>query len=302
MRTLNSSTDLAGILLGLISSAAFGMIPLFSLPLMRSGIAIPTVLTYRFTIAAVVMGFFLRLRGEKLLAPAKELGKLGLLSSMYLLAVAFFYTAFNYLPSGVTATIQFLYPVMVMLIMICFFHESFYWPCALALVLAFCGVAALCWTPGLETGSSPHAIWGVILALLAGLANCLYIVGLQVARLPHINGQVTTFWVMLFGAIFCLIQALSTNSLQWISKPEQIALAILLALITAVFSNLTLIMAIKRIGSTLTSILGVMEPLTAVIIGTLVFHEPFTFLVALGVLLVAAAVAVVVLMPGKKKA
>lgn len=297
---LKSGADPAGIILGLLSSAAFGMIPLFSLPLMRAGISVSTILTYRFAIAAAVIGIYLRSRGEKLLALPGEIAKLGLLSSMYLLAVAFFYSAFEYLPSGVTATIQFLYPVMVMLIMICFFHEPFYWPFALALLLAFCGVAALFWTPGLETGSSPHAAWGVMLALLAGLANCLYIVGLQVARLPHISGTVITFWVMLFGAFFCVIEAVCADSLQWIAMPKQIGLAIMLSLVTAVFSNLTLVMAVKRIGSTLASILGVMEPLTAVIIGTLVFQEPFTFMVALGVLLVAAAVAVVVLMPRKK--
>lgn len=299
---MTGRADPGGIILGLLSSAAFGMIPLFSLPLMGAGISVPTVLSYRFTIAALCMGLFLRARGEKLLPGLKELVKLGLLSTMYLLAVAFFYAAFKFLPSGITATIQFLYPVMVMLIMILFFHEPFYWPCALAVILAFCGVAALSWSPGLSLAHSPHAAWGVALSLLAGLANGLYIVGLQVARLPRINGQAITFWVMLFGAAFCVGAGALDNSLQWIGNIRQIGLAALLALITAVFSNLTLVMAIKRIGSTLTSILGVMEPLTAVIIGTLVFNEPFTLMVALGVLLVAAAVAVVVLMPGKKDA
>ena len=48
-------------------------------------------------------------------------------------------------------------------------------------------------------------------------------------------------------------------------------MAALLAVITAVLSNLTLVLAVQRIGSTLTSVLGVMEPLTAVFVGILVF-------------------------------
>ncbi len=44
----------------------------------------------------------------------------------------------------------------------------------------------------------------------------------------------------------------------------------MLALVTAVLSNLTLILAVQHVGPTMVSILGVMEPLTAVTCGILV--------------------------------
>lgn len=300
MRLNKRSIDLTGILLGLASSAAFGLIPLFSLPLMHAGVPVPTVLAYRFTIAALAMGVILKSRQEKLLISAADFAKLGFLSAMYLMAVEFFYEAFNFLPSGVTATIQFLYPVMVMLIMIFFFHEHFRWQTGLAILFAFLGVATLSLDQGGTTSETDLGIaWGVCLALLAGLTNALYFIGLKVIRLPSVNGQLITFYVMLFGSFFCVAHALASRQLIWIRQPDQISLALLLALITAVFSNLTLVMAIKRIGPTLTSILGVMEPLTAVMVGTLVFKEPFTWALFLGVLLIALAVAIVVIMPGK---
>ena len=73
------------------------------------------------------------------------------------------------------------------------------------------------------------------------------------------------------------------------------ALALLLAVITAVISNYTLILAVQRIGSTLTSVLGVLEPVTAVIVGILVFKEPFSLPLLLGIVLIAASVVLIML-------
>ena len=76
---------------------------------------------------------------------------------------------------------------------------------------------------------------------------------------------------------------------------RELGIAALLAVVTAVLSNLTLILAIQRIGSTMTSVLGVMEPLTAVTVGILVFGEPFSPALAGGVALIATSVLLVML-------
>ena len=58
-----------GFVLALVSSAAFGLIPLFSLPLLRSGLSADCVLFYRFLFAALSLGIILVLRRERLAAP-----------------------------------------------------------------------------------------------------------------------------------------------------------------------------------------------------------------------------------------
>ena len=60
------------------------------------------------------------------------------------------------------------------------------------------------------------------------------------------------------------------------------------------YSNITLVQAIKNAGPTLTSILGAMEPLTAVVIGVFVFNELFTLNTLIGILLILIAVSMVV--------
>ena len=69
---------------------------------------------------------------------------------------------------------------------------------------------------------------------------------------------------------------------------------IMLALVCTVLSDYTLILAIKRIGSTRTSILGSMEPLTAVVVGVVYFGERIDTTSVIGLLLVICAVVVVI--------
>ncbi|MGI6233300.1 MAG: EamA/RhaT family transporter, partial [Prevotella sp.] len=60
-------------------------------------------------------------------------------------------------------------------------------------------------------------------------------------------------------------------------------------------SNVSLIMAVKKIGSVLCAVLGAFEPLTAMCVGIIVFGEPFTLAVSVGFILVLASVMILVL-------
>lgn len=288
-----------GFFYSLLSSAAFGLIPLFSLPLMAQGLSPATVLFYRFFISTVILGLFLLLRGECFYTSGRNLLKLAGMSLMYALAALLFIEAFAHLPSGVVATLQFSYPVMVMLIMIAFFHERFSWITALAVVLAIAGVYLLSnGAPAAESHAESAAgisALGLILALASAVCNAVYITSIYAARLTNITGLMLTFYVMAFGAFCSLVNSLASGSFQLLGSWKELALALLLAVITAVLSNFTLILAVQRIGSTLTSVLGVMEPVTAVIVGILVFNEPFSIPLLLGIVLIAASVALIMM-------
>lgn len=66
-----------------------------------------------------------------------------------------------------------------------------------------------------------------------------------------------------------------------------------LALPATAISNITLVKAVKLAGPTLTSLLGALEPLTAVLIGVFVFGEQFTTNSAWGIVLIVASVSLV---------
>ena len=279
-----------GFIYGLLSSAAFGLIPLFALPLIHGGMPAPLVLFYRFSIAALVLGGILILRGERFHTSARSLCLLAGMSVMYAMAALLMFWGFAYMPSGVAATLQFLYPVMVMLLMIVFFHERFSWITAGAVALALLGVHLL----GGGAGGRVQPV-GVALLLVSALCNAIYITAIFAARIPHMSGLVMTFYVLALGGLLSLANCLATVVFRPLRSWRELGLALLLAVITAVISNLTLILAVQRIGSTLASVLGVMEPLTAVLVGVCVFHEPFTPPIAGGVAFIVASVILVLL-------
>lgn len=282
-----------GFLLALLSSAAFGLIPLFSLPLLHDGMSPECVLFYRFLFGALAILPMPVLRHERLAAPPRELLRLALFSIMYALAALLMFQGFRYLPSGVASTLQFLYPLMVMIIMILFFHEKPSLITVCSVLLAILGVFLLSGGEGEGTVS----LKGIVLLLVSALCNAVYICGLHVARIRSISGLSITFWVLFFGMAASLANAVASGTFQWIHSWEELALAVLLAVVTAAISNLTLVLAIQRIGSTMASILGVMEPLTAVTVGILVFDEPATPGVFAGVAVICAAVVLVMAGP-----
>ena len=100
---------------------------------------------------------------------------------------------------------------------------------------------------------------------------------------------------MAFGALFFIIGGCFTGGIRLETDPHTWLYILGIALPATAVSNMALVRAIKSIGPTLTSVLGAMEPLTAVVIGVWVFAEPLTLQGAGGILLIVAAVSVVVL-------
>ena len=68
-----------------------------------------------------------------------------------------------------------------------------------------------------------------------------------------------------------------------------------LAVLPTAVATITLAAATKAVGATKTSVLGILEPLTAIVIGTLVFKEAFTINVAFGVALILFAILFMIL-------
>ena len=102
------------------------------------------------------------------------------------------------------------------------------------------------------------------------------------------------FYVMFIGAIIFGAEALRQGNFSPISTPLQFKNLLSLAVVCTFVTNVSLVYSVKRIGSTLTAVLGALEPLTAVIIGCLVFDEPFSLQVLSGILLIIPAVVIII--------
>lgn len=283
--------NLSGVIYAIISSATFGLIPLFSIPLMEAGVSSPSILCYRFLLAAAAMGVVMLVSGSRFALKRSQLGIVFLLSILYAATAIFLIESYKFIPSGIATTIHFLYPLVVTLTMVIFFREQTGITTYIAIFISLGGVALLAW--GNHTAGNFQR--GVTLALTTVVTYAAYIVGVMKSRASRIDSFTLTFYVLLFGAIIFFVYALSTTGVEFVVSWSEWRNLIMLALISTILSDLTLVIAIKRIGSVTTSILGSMEPLTAVIIGVLYFNERLDGASVLGLILIIIAVIMVIL-------
>ena len=137
---------------------------------------------------------------------------------------------------------------------------------------------------------------GIVLVVTSGLCYTLFIVivnqSKQVKALPNLT---LTFYCFLIGSI--MLFALSGFGVKLNPVPDAVSwLNVLgLAILPTTIATITLAASTKAVGATKCSVLGILEPLTAIFIGTILFKEPFTLNVAIGVALILFAILFMIL-------
>lgn len=289
-----------GILYAALSSSTFGLAPLFTLLLLGLGYSSFEVLSYRWGVASVFLCALALLAGRSFRLSWPELRTVFFLSLFRAATSLSLVIAYQHIASGVASTIHFMYPLAVALAMMCFFREKgSVWVFA-AIGMSIVGAVLL--SLGNVDFTRGNTTLGMVSAAVSVVSYGGYIVGVRKSRAVGIDSTVLTCYVMGLGALYFIAGGLVTGGIR-IETDGTAWLCILgVALPATAVSNMTLVQAIKRIGPTLTSVFGALEPLTAVVIGVAVFGEPFTTQGAAGILLIVAAVTIIILHSGRRKA
>lgn len=291
-------SNLKGFAYGIVTSATFGLIPLFTLPLMGKGMQFDSILFYRFLIAALALTGIMAVRKESFRVEKREIPILILLGSFYTISAMFLFWGYSFMSAGIATTLHFTYPIFVTLIMLLFFREKTSWVTLTAIGLAICGVARL----SINEGEIQLNAFGVVIVLLSAVGYALYIITVNKSRVRMMSGRKLTFYVFVVSTLLFALKATTNQGIQPIPDTMSLVNLILLAIVPTVISNITLIQAVHSIGGTLTAVLGAMEPVTAVGVGVLVFGEPFTANLALGIGLIILAVTIIILSKSIQKA
>ncbi len=289
--------NIKGIAYALISSSTFGLIPLFSIPVLASGaMGVPSLLFYRFAFATAAIAVAgLALKRNFKIKPA-VLVKISVLGIFYASTSMGLTMSYQYISSGAATTIHFLYPILVTAIMIAFFGEKASRTLIAASVLSIIGVALL--SQGEGEGVEPK---GLLLVLMTVVTYATYIVGVNKSGVESTDPVILTFYVFVASTALFAAYAWGTGgTIEPIKDCTTMCHIVLLALLPTVISDFTLILAIKYVGSTVTAILGSMEPLTAVLVGVFYFSESFSIKTAAGLALVLFAVTMVVRRSSRK--
>lgn len=283
--------NLKGFFYGILTAATFGLIPLFTLPIMAEGMKFDSILFYRFLFATIALGVMMLIKGESFRVEKKQIPILLLLGCFYTFSAMFLFWGYSFMSAGIATTLHFTYPVFVTLLMGIIFKEKTSWVTIIAIMLAISGVARL----SISGGRLELSGIGVFIVLLSAMAYALYIVTVNKSNVRSMTGRKLAFYVFIVSTALFAIKAGTNEGIQRVPDTMSYINLLLLALVPTVVSNVTLVLAVHRIGGTLTSVLGAIEPITAVMVGVLVFSEAFTLHLAIGILLILLAVTMIIL-------
>lgn len=301
MSTSTKKLSSQGLILGLTAAVCYGFIPLFTKELQHpsEGLALSsaTILFYRFGIASIVIAGIMLFQRISFRITFPEFLRLTLLAFLSDGAALFLIAGYSYMPSGVATTLHFMYPVFTALTMMLFFHEPRRMSTVLAITMAVAGLFVLSWT-----GQGEVALLGVVLEIISALCFALYLIRVNRSKISNMPPTKLTFYVMMLGALIFAATIIYERS--EIEMATHFAVLpstrgwlnlIALSLVCTVITNLTLVHAIKMIGPTITAVLGVLEPVTAILLGIIFMGESLTSPIVLGIMLIISAVLIIVL-------
>ena len=279
-----------GYLCAFISAFTYGLIPLFMIPIKKEeSFSVDATLFYRFLIASGAIVFFLFYQKERLRISFREGLIMNLLGILYALSAEFLFLAYDYLSPGIASTIFFSYPIIVALVLILFYKEKLTIPTLLSLLLVVAGVGVL----SIKKGEALNYI-GLGISLLGALVYALYILIVNKVRIES-SGVKISFYSMLFSSLYFLIKSLLLRESIIISSWALAGDLTLFAIITTSLSLVTLVYAVRYIGSTPTAIMGAFEPIVAVLISVGLFGEQLTPSLVIGGMVIITGVLIDIL-------
>lgn len=289
-----SKNAIIGYPAGIITGVTYGLNPLFAMPLIGAGVAIGSILFFRYGFAVLMLGLFLMLKRESFRITLRQAGVLLVLGLLYTSSSLLLFEAYNYIASGLATTLVFLYPVLVAIIMV-FLGVVPSWPVWLSIGLTFLGVLIMTYSDGPQTTS----LLGVLLSIGSALVYALFIVIINRSKIiKGISNTLLTFYTLVVGSIVFItwVSVAGVHLTAGIQGPVAWLSLLGLALFPTIISTATLAVATRNIGATKASVLGVFEPITAILVGTLAFGEALTPNILIGILLSVAAVTFMILL------
>lgn len=284
-----------GIINGIVSGVSFGLIPLFSIPVIAAGMGNVSILVYRFLFGSIAMLGMLLLRKTDMRISISELLRIIVLSAFYIGTALATLECYHYLSSGIATALVYTDPIWCAIIGLLFLGDKFSLKQTSSIILATVGVMMM---TGVFTEDGTFSALGLFWGLMSGLSYALYLIFVPRLNLKRIPSLKLTFYVFFIGMILLAAYNITTEGrIETVPDTECWINIILLGLIPTALSNICVTMSLRLIDSTIVAILGAFEPLTAMVIGILVLGDPWSLLSLSGAALILLAVAILTILP-----
>lgn len=291
-----------GLFYAAISSMSFGFSPLFSLGLIAAGLSDFDILSYRWLIAGIVLMIYAFFKKKSLrLNSFGEVWKVILLSILRAITSVTLLLGYVNISSGIASTINFMYPVIVTICMMLFFGEKRSKIDFLAIAASIFGVYLLASGDSIMVEGGNTGL-GLACSLISAVSFAAYYILMKQVKADKIEVVKFTTWIMMLSAFYFIICAIIFNGRLTLVTDMKSWINILgLGLWATMVSNITGVKGVRRIGPTMTSVLGALQPVTAIILGVLFLGEHLYTRSLIGIMIIIAAVTIIVLHQNTRK-
>ncbi|MDE5646699.1 MAG: DMT family transporter [Muribaculaceae bacterium] len=281
-----------GYLLAAIASCTYGLNPLFAVPLYDIGLNVNSVLFYRYTAAAVVLAIVMLLSKMSFRLHRREVVPLVFAGILFAVSSLFLFYSYKFMDVGIASTILYVTPFFVAAIMAVFFHQRIPIVGIVCIAVAMIGIGML----SIKADSTIQNPVGIVCVIGSSLTYAIYMIIINRTCLNGMGIVPLTFYSIVVGvAVFAVFMDFFRDLAPLPMTYTAIYNVAGLAIFPTVVSILTMTVAIQDIGPVPTSILEALEPVTALMIGCLIFGESLTALNMAGVAVVLSAVTLFVL-------
>jgi drug/metabolite transporter (DMT)-like permease len=275
-----------GLVLATVGAIAFSAKAIIVKLAYRYGVDAVTLLMYRMLFALPVFATMAwwSSRGQPALTRRDWLGVLGLGVTGYYLASFLDFAGLAYISASLERLILYLNPTLVVVFGVVLYKQTIRLRQVLGMVVSYCGVL-LVFGHEIQLAGTDAAL-GALLVFLSAISYAIYMSysGELVRRLGSLRlvGMATTVACLLCIAQFAVLRPWSAT----LVAPEVIGLSVLNATLCTAAPVLMVMMAIERIGAGSTAQVGMIGPMSTILMGVVILGEPFTGWLAGGTVLV----------------
>lgn len=245
-------------------------------------------------IAGSLLLIFFFIRGEKL-PTWQQFRWLFVLSIFtFVLSNGFSTWSVKYVSSGLAALISALYPLCVVIIEMIFFKRNNNTSLTfIGLFIGLAGIAIVFYENAFHEQPEGYS-YGVILGVIAMIGWSIGTI--YIARNKYqMNPYYAIGWQMFFGSfLICLLALTTNNNIPFVEIPSQtwIVIAYLVSF-GSVVAFVAFIYTVKYLSPAIASLYAYINPLVAMIVGSILLDEPLTFNLIIGALITLAGVYIV---------
>jgi drug/metabolite transporter (DMT)-like permease len=285
-----------GIAFAVVGVLAFSLRPiLIKLSYAAHPVSPTTLLFLRMTLSLpffVAIGWWLR--GQEPRLSGRDWTHVALLGFLGYYGASFLdFIGLQYVGAGVGRLILFLFPTLVVVLSFAFLKKK---PTARelsALALSYAGIALVVSSQVAPSASGRLFLFGALLIFAGALCYAVYLVaGSQLVK--RVGSMRFTAYSMMISSIPAVVQFVALEPAEALRLPPAVwGYAIVLATLSTVLPVFLQAEALKRIGANHFALIGAVGPVSVAVTSALGLDEPFTWVQALGGLLVISGVLLV---------